>query len=91
MRFAEARTRDDLELDEMMSYAIIHAIEIIGEAARHVSPETRALIPEIDWVSLTAMRNRLAHDYMRVDYDIVWTAVRVRVPELVAVLERHLS
>lgn len=90
MRFAEARPRSDFDTDEMLIYAIIHAIEIIGEAARHVTRETQALIPEIDWIALTAMRNRLAHDYLHVDYDIVWSVVSVQVPELISILEKHL-
>jgi len=89
-RFIRGRSREDLYTDEMLSYAIIHAIEIIGEAARHVSLETQTQLPEIDWVSLTAMRNRLAHDYLHVDYDIVWVAASERVPALIAVLEQNL-
>jgi uncharacterized protein with HEPN domain len=46
IRFTQGRSRQDLDTDEMLVFALIHAIQIVGEATGKVSPETRPLYPE---------------------------------------------
>jgi len=55
--------------------AFVRSLEIIGEAAKMVSPELRQKYPQVEWRSMAAMRDRLIHGYFGVDYDIVWDAV----------------
>ena len=62
-RFIVGRSRANLDSDRMLLYALIRCIEIIGEAARQVTDETRGLAPGIPWVAITGMRNRLVHAY----------------------------
>ena len=69
--FVAGRRRTDLGQDRMLLLALAKCIEILGEAASHVSGETRAMIPDIPWRSVIAMRNRLIHGYFDVDPDIV--------------------
>ncbi len=89
--FVEGQSRDRLEADEeLVGFALIHAIQIIGEAASGITPETRAELTGIDWQSIISMRHRLVHDYLTVDYDIVWEAGTVSVPALIAELEKLL-
>ena len=57
--------------DDMVQAAVIRCIEVIGEAARLVSEETRKRAPEIPWPLVTGMRHVLAHDYGTVDIDMV--------------------
>lgn len=84
--FTEGATRDRLSSDLMMQFAVVRAVQIVGEAARKVSPEFRLLHPEIPWVAITAMRHRIVHEYMKVDLDIVWKVVQVHVPELLRLI-----
>ena len=65
--------------------------EIIGEAARRLSPEARNAFPEIPWKLVTAMRNILIHDYDDVDLDVVWDTIQRDVPPLIVRLEKHLA
>lgn len=65
--------------------------EIIGEAARRLSPEARNLFPEIPWKLVTAMRNILIHDYDDVDLNIVWNTVQRDIPPLISRLEAYLA
>jgi uncharacterized protein with HEPN domain len=58
-RFVEGRNAVDLETDRMLLFALVRALEVLGEAANGVTPETRALAPEIPWNLVVATRNRL--------------------------------
>ena len=65
---------------EQIQDSVIRNLEIIGEAAKRVSPELRAGLPNIDWPAIGAMRNILAHDYVDVDLEEVWNAAAQDVP-----------
>ena len=82
--FASGRTRDDLASDKMLVFALVRAIEVVGEAASRISPETRLAIP-------VAMRNRLVHAYFDVDLDILWNTVTLEIPELLAVMSNYVG
>ena len=75
-------TFDTFARDETLRRAFVRSLEIIGEAAKKVSPEYRAAHPQVEWRAMAGMRDRLIHDYFGVDYDLVWDVVRNRVPTL---------
>src|SRR3954453_8141144 len=81
--FIEGRTRENLEDDLMFAFALVRAIEIVGEAASKISKEEQQNYPEIPWRSITGMRNKIIHDYFDIDYDVVWDTVQLRIPELI--------
>lgn len=81
-------TRSDLESDELLSLALVRLLEIVGEAATHVSANVRTAYPSIPWQPIADTRNRLIHGYFDVDMDIVWTILQDDLPLLVAELER---
>lgn len=87
-RFAAGRSREDLDTNEMLTFALIRALEVIGEAASRVTPETRQALSQIDWKEIIGMRNRIIHDYTAVNIDIVWGTVMSDVPILITQLER---
>ena len=73
--------------------AILRCFDVIGEAARAVTPEGKAAYPAIPWPFIIAMRNRVIHEYHRVDLNLVFQTVRVDLPVLIqqvrAVLDVH--
>src|SRR3989338_2873857 len=71
-QFMAGRERVDLDRDRMLLFAVVRAIEVIGEAASRVSDETRAANPAIPWSAIVSMRNRLVHGYFDIDTEIVW-------------------
>ncbi len=85
--FVEGRSREDLERDDMLAYAVVHAIQIIGEAASRMTPESRNLQPDIVWKDIIGMRQRIVHDYEQVNLDIVWQVVSVDLPALLTQLD----
>ncbi len=84
---ADGKTRDDLDADRMLELALVRLMEIIGEAAGRISPETRAKLPEIPWSDVVAMRNRLIHGYDNVDHDILWDTITHDLPLLLEAVD----
>ena len=76
-------TRQNYDDDENLRLALTHLIQTIGEAARQVSPEFRQTHDEIPWRQIIGMRHRVVHDYLHVDYDIVWDVSTVNLPPLI--------
>lgn len=89
-RFIQGRDRNALDCDQMLLFALVRAIEVLGEAAAKVSDETRALAPDLPWAAIVAMRNRLIHGYFDVDADLVWLTVTRELPSLLHSLEELL-
>jgi len=90
-RFTAGRARADLETDEMLQFAVVHAVELIGEAANKVSADTRAEASSIPWGDIVGMRNRLIHGYFDIDLDILWKTVRDEIPPLLGKLRALVS
>jgi len=78
---------EELEGDEMRLSAVVHQLQIIGEAASKVSREYRADHPEIAWEQIVGMRHVLVHDYRHIEVGRVWQAATRRAPELRTQLE----
>ena len=86
-QFMAGRNRDDLDRDRMLLFAVVHAIEVLGEAANKLSADTQASAPQVPWGSIVAMRNRLIHGYFDIDTTIVWKTATIEVPALVPLLQ----
>jgi uncharacterized protein with HEPN domain len=80
--FMAGRTRADLDSDRMLLFAVVRAIEIIGEAAARVTNETRQACSDIPWNAIVSMRNRLIHGYFNIDVAIVWKTATDEIPAL---------
>ena len=91
LSFAQGRSRADLDADEMLAFALTRTLEIVGEAASQVSRETRAVLPQIPWRAIIGMRNKLIHDYIAVDHDVLWDTIQSELNPLVSELEDVLS
>ncbi len=77
--------------DERTLYAVLHAIQYIGEAASRLPPEVTSLAPDVPWRRIRAMRNLIAHDYAGVDAEIVRKTVQEWLPELKAAVTSLLA
>lgn len=88
---AAGREREDLDQDEDLSLVLQRLIEIIGEAAKNVTPQTRAQATGIRWPAIAGMRDRLIHAYFDVNLDILWTTVTDDLPQLISALELLLT
>ena len=68
--------------DERTAYAVIHALEVLGEAETKIPPSIRRQHPGIPWKEIAGMRNKLIHEYFGVDLDTVWKTASEDVPML---------
>jgi uncharacterized protein with HEPN domain len=68
--------------DEKTVFAVIHALEVMGEAASKIPSAIRRHHPEIPWKEISGMRNKLIHEYFGVDLETVWKTASEDVPAL---------
>jgi uncharacterized protein with HEPN domain len=85
--FAEGCTAESFSGDELVQNAVVRVLQVLGEAARRVSPNLKAEHPEIPWAEIGGLRNRLVHDYLNVDLALVWDVVQKDLAGLVRNLE----
>ncbi len=87
IEMARGQRRADLDTDRKLSLSLVHLLEIIGEAAKGLSPEFRQKHPDLPWKNIAGMRDRLVHGYFDVNLDIVWRTVTEDLPDLSARLD----
>ena len=91
INFTRDKTREDLDLDRMLTLALVKSIEIVGEAAVRVSDETKNEFLEIPWRNIIGMRNRLIHTYFDINLDILWQTILQDLPLLKDQLRRTID
>ncbi len=78
----EGSAKDDFLADETLKRAVVRSLEIIGEATKKIPADFKSTMPSVQWKNMSGMRDRLIHDYMGVNYSIVWDVVKNKIPEL---------
>ena len=68
--------------DETLKRAVVRSLEIIGEATKKIPADFKLQWETIKWKNMAGMRDRLIHDYMGVDYALVWDVLKNKIPEL---------
>ena len=90
VEIAERKTRADLDTDRVFNLALTRLLEIIGEAANRVPEEIQSKYPDLPWLQMIGVRNRLIHGYDSVDFDILWAIISNDLPILIGQLEKIL-
>ena len=79
--------RAAFDADENLRLAVTHLIQTIGEAAARVSDEFRTAHGDIPWRQIVGMRHKIVHDYIHVNFDIVWGVATTQLSDLITQLE----
>jgi uncharacterized protein with HEPN domain len=85
--YLQNKTEQEFLNDVQCQDSVIRRLEVIGEAARRVSEEGRAALPELPWKAMIGMRNVMIHGYDDVDLTAVWNTVKDDLPALIEALE----
>ncbi len=89
--FIEGISYERFVEDKKTFNAVVRAIEVIGEAVKHVPDSVRSRYPAIPWKEMAGMRDKVVHFYFGVDREAVWLVVTARIPTLKPLIEQSLQ
>jgi len=81
-QFVSGLSQEDFFRSREKQYAVLRALEIIGEATKNLSTELKSNYSEINWKKIAGMRDKLIHAYFAVDLPLVWETLRIDIPNL---------
>ena len=84
-------SKDEFLDDETLKRAVVRSLEIIGEATKKIPTDFKVKWSIVQWKNMAGMRDRLIHDYIGVNYSIVWDVIKNKIPELNDQLKHVLS
>lgn len=85
--FLENKSLADFKAERQLHLAVTHLVELVGEAANHITKQTQTTYTQIPWPQVIGMRHRLIHGYDFLDYGILWHTVKRDLPTLIIQLE----
>jgi uncharacterized protein with HEPN domain len=91
MRETEGEDFEEFIKSEILKRACSRSLEIIGEAAKNLSPDFKRQYKEIEWKKLSGLRDKMIHGYFGVNWDIVWDVIRNQIPKLKVQIENILD
>jgi uncharacterized protein with HEPN domain len=75
-------SKDAFVDNETLKRAVVRSLEIIGEASKKIPADFKVKWGSIEWKNMAGMRDRLIHDYIGVNYSIVWDVLVNKIPQL---------
>jgi len=90
-RYVKGKSFDDLQKDDMMYYAVVKNIEMMGEAANMLTTDFQESHPETPWKMVKGMRNYIVHEYFQIDSVVVWDVVTKDLSALQNQIEKYLT
>ena len=90
-RYTNGKRLDDLVEDDMMYYAVVKNMEIIGEASNLLTDDFKNVHSETPWKQITGMRNYIVHEYFQVDNTVIWDVIQNDLPQLEQQVKEYLK
>jgi uncharacterized protein with HEPN domain len=87
LKYTTGMTYKDFAHDDLHFDAVLRNLEIIGEAVKNISQETRQKYPNVKWPKIAGFRDIVAHQYFGVNDETVWDIVKNEIPPLLAIVE----
>jgi uncharacterized protein with HEPN domain len=84
--FIKDMTEVQFRADDKTQFAVVRGLEIIGEAAKKIPDTARAKYPHVPWREIAGMRDKLVHDYIGVNAQVVWKTATDDVPRIADLL-----
>jgi uncharacterized protein with HEPN domain len=89
-QFVKGMEFKEFSKDKKTVFAVVRAIEIIGEAARQIPEPLKNNHTEVPWKEMMGIRNKIAHEYFGVDVEVIWNTVKENIPELKPLISKML-
>lgn len=89
--FVKNMSYEEFTRDDKTVFAVVRALEIVGEAVKNIPGVIRKKYPEIPWKDMAGMRNKVIHEYFGVKLNIVWRTVKEEIPPLKPLFEKILK
>lgn len=90
-KFTRDMEYEDFVRDDKTIFAVIRALEIIGEAVKRLSPSVKNRYPAIPWKDIAGMRDKLTHEYFGVNLKMIWDTVKQDIPALRPLIQKLLD
>ena len=90
-RYTKGKNFEDFIADDMMYYAVVKNIEILGEASNRLTEEFRQAHSKTPWKQVNGMRNYIVHEYFQVDNNVVWDVITNDLPVLEQQIKEYLT
>ena len=87
LRYTQGMTFEQFRADNKTYDAVVRNLEIIGEAAKGLPNDVRAMMPDIEWSKTTGLRNIVAHVYFGINDEILWDVVQNKIPPMKAAVD----
>jgi len=91
LRFTKGMTYKEFIHDDLHFDAVLRNLEVIGEAVKNISEETRITYPNVKWRKIAGFRDIVAHEYFGVNEETVWDIVKNQVPGLLEIVKTMLE
>jgi len=86
-RFVEGISFEEFRANDEKSSAVIRKFEIIGEATKALPEDLKEKYPDIPWKEMAGFRDKLIHFYFGIKYELVWQALKKRLPQLQSLIQ----
>ena len=90
-QFVSGMTYEAFIADDKTMYAVVRALEVIGEATKRLDETVRLRYPDVPWRAMAGMRDKLIHDYIGVNWQVVWKTVTEDAPLLERMMQQILD
>jgi uncharacterized protein with HEPN domain len=91
LAFVQGMSYEAFVADDKTVFAVVRALEIVGEATKRIPQSVRDRYPEVPWRSMAGIRDKLIHDYVSVNLEVVWKTVTEDLPALLPMIQRVLD
>ncbi len=91
LEYSEGISNEEFQTNVMLQDAIVRNIEIVGEASKNLTSETRENNPQIAWRDIMRMRDKIVHHYFRLKLDVIWDTIKQDIPTLKPEIENILE